>query len=209
MPVYYDIWGNKKYFGGVSCASPMSGKVGTYKIKDLNGDNMINGSDMYYAGTPQPKAHGGWVNEIRWKNFDLSMLFNYELGRKMINAREYTISTGPKFVDIANLSYWEKPGDHAKLARMGTATDVMMDSNIENVHAISLKQITLGCDLPAKWAKKISLKGARMFFTVENLFYLSNYSGANPEVIDVYKGVDFGIEYPLPRKMTVGLTLNF
>ena len=209
VPVYYDIWGNKKYFGGVSCASPMSGKVGTYKIKDLNGDNMINGSDMYYAGTPQPKAHGGWVNEIRWKNFDLSMLFNYELGRKMINAREYTISTGPKFVDIANLSYWEKPGDHAKLARMGTATDVMMDSNIENVHAISLKQITLGCDLPAKWAKKISLKGARMFFTVENLFYLSNYSGANPEVIDVYKGVDFGIEYPLPRKMTVGLTLNF
>ena len=58
VPVYYDIWGNKKYFGGVSCASPMSGKVGTYKIKDLNGDNMINGSDMYYAGTPQPKAHG-------------------------------------------------------------------------------------------------------------------------------------------------------
>lgn len=103
----------------------------------------------------------------------------------------------------------EKPGDHAKLARMGTATDVMMDSNIENVHAISLKQITLGCDLPAKWAKKISLKGARMFFTVENLFYLSNYSGENPEVIDVYKGVDFGNEYPLPRKMTVGLTLNF
>ena len=117
VPVYYDIWGNKKYFGGVSCASPMSGKVGTYKIKDLNGDNMINGSDMYYAGTPQPKAHGGWVNENRWINFDLSMLFNYELGRKMINAREYTISTGPKFVDIANLSYRENPGDQAKITR--------------------------------------------------------------------------------------------
>ena len=202
--------GNKKYFGGISYESPMSGLVGTYKIKDLNGDNIINGSDMYYAGTPQPKMHGGWVNEIIWKSFDLNLLFNYELGRKMINAREYTISSGqPKFVDIANLSYWEKPGDHAKLARIGTSTEVLMDRNIENVHAISLKQITLGYNLPKDWAKKVKLNGARVFMTVENLFYLSNYSGANPEVIDVYRGIDHGAEYPLPRKMTVGLTLNF
>ena len=210
VPVVYDLMGNKKYFGGISYESPMSGLVGTYKIKDLNGDNIINGSDMYYAGTPQPKMHGGWVNEIIWKSFDLNLLFNYELGRKMINAREYTISSGqPKFVDIANLSYWEKPGDHAKLARIGTSTEVLMDRNIENVHAISLKQITLGYNLPKDWAKKVKLNGARVFMTVENLFYLSNYSGANPEVIDVYRGIDHGAEYPLPRKMTVGLTLNF
>lgn len=209
VPVEYDIWGNKKYFGGVSYESPISGLVGTYKIKDLNGDNYINGSDMYYAGTPQPKAHGGWVNELRWKWFDLNLLFNYALGRKMINAREYTLGTGPKFADVANLSYWQKPGDKADLARIGTKTEVLMDRNIENVHSVSLKQITLGCDMPKSWAKKISVSGARLFLTAENLFYLSNYSGANPEVIDVYKGVDYGAEYPLPRKLTVGLTLNF
>ena len=84
-----------------------------------------------------------------------------------------------------------------------------MDRNIENVHAISLKQITVGYNLPKDWAKKVKLNGARVFMTVENLFYLSNYSGANPEVIDVYRGIVHGAEYPLPRKMTVGLTLNF
>ena len=31
----------------------------------------------------------------------------------------------------------------------------------------------------------------------------------NPELVDVYKGIDNGTQYPLPRKMTLGLTLNF
>lgn len=209
VPVYYDIFGNKKYFGGIASVSPMSGLVGTYKLKDLNGDNFIGDGDMYYAGSPQPKAHGGWVNEIRWKCFDLNLLFNFELGRKMINAREYSLGTGPKFADIRNLSYWKNPGDNATLPRIGTKAQVMLDANIEKVHSISLKQITLGCDLPKPWAKKIGLNGARVFMTAENLFYLSNYSGGNPEVIDVYQGVDYGSDYPLPRKLTVGLTLNF
>ena len=209
VPVFYDLRGNENYFGNISTSSPISGLVGTYRIKDLNGDNYINDKDLYYVGTPQPVAHGGWANEIRWKCLDLSLLFNYELGRKMINAREYSISVGPKFVDISKLSYWEKPGDQATLSRIGTSTPILLDRNLEKVSAISLKQITLGCDLPRNWMKKVSLSGARVFLTAENLFYLSNYSGDNPEVIDVYKGIDYGAEYPLPRKLTIGLTLNF
>ena len=29
--------------------------------------------DSYYAGSPLPLAHGGWVNELMWKNFDLNV----------------------------------------------------------------------------------------------------------------------------------------
>mgnify|MGYP002704010127 FL=1 len=60
-----------------------------------------------------------------------------------------------------------------------------------------------------KLSKKIGFSGVRLFFTAENLFYLSNYSGDNPEVVDIYTGVDNGSNYPLPRKYSVGLTLNF
>lgn len=209
VPVYYDIFGNKKYYGGIAIESPVSGWVGQYKLKDLNGDNRIGNEDKYYVGTPQPLAYGGWINELRWKWFDLNLLFNFALGRKMINATTYSLYSGPKFADLRKLDFWEKPGDDADLAKLGLKSEIMVDNHIENVSSVSLKQLTIGCDMPKTWAKKVGLKGARLFLTGENLFYISNYSGDNPEVIDVYKGVDFGGSYPLPRKWTIGLTLNF
>ena len=45
--------------------------------------------------------------------------------------------------------------------------------------------------------------------TAENLFLLTNYSGIDPELIDPTNGMDNLTSYPLPRKFTVGLTVNF
>lgn len=209
VPVYYDIFGNKKYFNNVAYESPTSGLVGQYKLKDLNGDNYLSDLDKYYVGTPQPIAYGGWINEVKWKWFDLNVLFNFALGRKMVNASKYSLYSGPKFADLRELDFWEKPGDHADLAKIGLKSEIMVDNHIEKVHSVSLKQLTIGGELPKGIAKKVGLKGARLFLTGENLFFLSNYSGDNPEVIDVYQGVDYGNSYPLPRKWTVGLTLSF
>ena len=83
------------------------------------------------------------------------------------------------------------------------------DKRVEKVHSVSLKQITLGYDLSKELSKKIGFSAIRFFLTAENLFYLSNYSGDNPEVVDVYRGIDNGNTYPLPRKYSIGLTLNF
>ena len=85
----------------------------------------------------------------------------------------------------------------------------MVRSNIENVSSVSLKQLTLGYDLPKNLLQKTFFKEVRLFATGEDLFYLSNYSGLNPEVVNVYTGLDSGNAYPLPRKWTLGLTVKF
>ena len=48
-----------------------------------------------------------------------------------------------------------------------------------------------------------------MFITGENLFLLTNYSGLDPELVNPTQGVDNMGSYPLPRKFTVGLSVNF
>lgn len=83
------------------------------------------------------------------------------------------------------------------------------DTNIEKANYLSLKQLTVGYNLSDKLARKIGLSGVRIFATGENLFYWSSYSGENPEVVDLYSGLDSGTAYPLPRKWTLGLTVNF
>lgn len=207
VPRYYKFNGQETFLGDVSTERGVSGLVGFHKLKDFNGDGRV---DQYFAGSPLPVAYGGWVNEIQWKNFDLNILLNFSFGRKMINGRASSMNkTGPKFVDYRDLHFWTEPGCKANLPRVGTTVNTSIDTNIETVHSMSLKQITLGYNLPDAITKKIGFVGARFFFTGENLFYLSNYSGENPEVVDVYSGSDFGTGYPLPRKWTFGLTLNF
>ena len=63
--------------------------------------------------------------------------------------------------------------------------------------------------LHERFAKKIGLSGARVFLTAENLFLLTNYSGPEPEIVNITEGVDLLSGYPLPRKFTIGLTINF
>lgn len=212
VPIYYNAQGLKCYLDG-NWAGSVSGKVGTYKRADLDGDNLIAGGDMYPAASPVTVAHGGWINELKWKNFEMNILFNYAIGRHIVNSKKHgSVLYGvlqPKYFDYRDIKIWTKPGDNdADYPIYGSHIPVL-DSQIENVSSLSLKQITLSYDLPSNIVKKCSLSGIRFFITGENIFYWSNYSGGNPELIDVYSGMDDGRYYPLPQKWTLGLTLNF
>ena len=209
VPRYYNMQGDEKYLSNdrlitISAKTGYSNLVGTPKIMDLNGDGVINNKDRMFYGTSLPMAHGGWANEISWKNFDLNVLFNITLSRQMRNNNAWTLTQGnPVFVDLRGVSFWSKEGDNTTYGRIGTYAESLR-SQIEKVNSVSLKQITLGYNLPKQFVKKIRLSEARVFVTGENIFYWSNYSGGNPEVISVYTGVDDGGQYPLPQTWTIG-----
>lgn len=74
---------------------------------------------------------------------------------------------------------------------------------------LRLKQLTLGYNLNENVSKKLGLASARIYVTAENLFLLSNYSGLDPEIVSIFDGIDALGSYPLPRKFTIGLSVNF
>lgn len=195
--------------------------VGMHKVEDLNGDGAINEDDMYYAGSALPKVYGGWAHEIKWKDFDLNILLTFTLGRNMVNmfAQNTRSVSGsgvsPVFAHPSASDYWQKPGDETSFPTPGVYQSYtyqysgLLDSNLEKVHYCKLKQLTLGYNVPKKIMKRIHLDGIRVFVTGENLLTLTNYSGIDPEVVDIYSGMDKGTIYPLSRKWTIGLTVNF
>ncbi|WP_231932356.1 MULTISPECIES: SusC/RagA family TonB-linked outer membrane protein [Butyricimonas] len=211
VPTYYKTDGSECYLEGTSTAQNYSGLIGMQKIRDLNNDGYISSDkDMYPAASPLPQAYGGWVNEVTWKNFSLNVLFNYSIGRHMINMKKGSVkASGPIFADLKDYKFWNGSTENANYVRVGTEYRAQVRSNLEKVHSVSLKQLTLGYDLPQNILKKTFFKEIRFFATGENLFYLSNYSGENPETVNVYTGLDEGKSYPLPRKWTLGLTLKF
>ena len=222
IPYVYDRRGykNKLYIGGSGSGNRMIRyEAGTRKILDINGDGMIGAEDMVYQSSALPLAYGGWVNELKWKGLDVNILFTYSLGRKIYKIYETNSLRGtygePILADLGNISFWEKEGDVTDYPRMAAFNDALQQfsgaiaSNLETVSYIKLKQLTIGYDIPKKIVKKLNLSSIRVFFTGEGLFTLTNYSGTDPEVVDMFSGKDNYSAYPLARKLSLGLTVNF
>ena len=57
--------------------------------------------------------------------------------------------------------------------------------------------------------QKCGLDELRIFASGENLYTFTNYSGIEPEIVDIRNGEDVGSSYPFARKLTLGLTLKF
>ncbi|WP_279109332.1 SusC/RagA family TonB-linked outer membrane protein [Butyricimonas virosa] len=194
---------------------------GTRKLVDLNNDGIINPGDQYYAASPLPVAHGGFINELKWKQFDLNIFFTYSLGRHILkiyddNAVQPNINGGPITFDIRKINAWTGPDsqnpDYPRAIlykNLGEQYSGLYDCDIEKVNMVRLKQLTLGYNLHERIAKKLGLSGARLFITGENLLLWTNYSGLDPEIVNLTSGRDYLSGYPLPRKFTVGLTVNF
>ena len=114
------------------------------------------------------------------------------------------------------MTFWEKEGDTPDYPIIDVAYkyyngqyDARTDDNIETVNFLRLKQLTIGNNLPRDYPQRIHLQGVRVFFTGENLFLWHNYSGLDPENVDLLQGYDNSLTYPSARKVTIGLTVKF
>lgn len=218
MKVYYNQQGVSFYLSANNYSKNTFYKPGDYKFVDLNGDSQVDSKDEVYIGSALPEISGGIVNEFRWKNFDLNMLLTYTIGRHMVNPLvKRCLSTFSNYqalvVDLDKISFWEKPNDNHDYPRFQYDQTVglwsTVDRDVEKVNYMKLRTPTLGYSFPKKWSKKVGMEELRIFVSGENLLTWTNYSGMDPETVDITSWEDWQINYPLARKYTLGLTLKF
>ena len=197
-------------------------KEGDYRFVDNNGDSMIDSNDEMYLGSALPAAMGGFASELAWNNFSLSILCTYQLGRHIINAVPITaIRTDdlqylshPLLADINIIQFWQ-PGSvnpqypAIQYDNKSGIYDVRVDRHVEKVNWLKLKALTIRYRLPVPILKKVSAREAYTFISGENLYLFTNYSGIDPETVSINTGIDMGMNYPLPRRFTIGISVNF
>ncbi len=219
IPMYPNASGKLTplYFQSVN--NPL--RVGGRKIKDQNFDGVIDDKDLYYAGSTLPTVYGGLNSHLEWKGLSFDVLFSYTIGRKVMNMYKNSAFTFTKdFGVIMNYfhanDFWTPDNRGAKYPSLEFADkdyigqfDGNVDSNIENISFLRLKQLVIGYQFPKTWLKGTFIKDANIYLSGENLFLITNYSGVDPEVINPYTGKDDGTQYPLNRKVTLGLNLKF
>ena len=226
IPSYY-LNGTRVYMYGSNIYQFY--RPGDRVIADVDGNGQVNvlvpsQDDRVYEGSPLPKASGGITSSLSWKGFDLNVLFNFVIGRHILNAGKgasvgtrlgITLdeTTKPLSAKPGDLTFWQKPGDKTNFpvnrvekGLNNFATN--LSSNVERVSFIKLKSFTLGYTVPPRIIKTTKMN-IRVFFSAENVFTIDNYSGPDPERVDLTTGIDDYGSYPLAKRLTLGLTVNF
>jgi TonB-dependent starch-binding outer membrane protein SusC len=206
------FWGLK--FLGVDAAT------GNAIYEDKNDDGRISPDDGQVIGTAQPKFIGGLTNRISWRNFDLSFFFQFSYGNQVLNFSNTTLLNNGVNLEnnqvVAALRRWQKPGDITDVPRyeLGNTFNNFHSSRfIEDGSYLRLKNVAFGYNLPARWLNKVKVNNARLYATAINLWTLTRYSGADPEVSTLdgsttAQGIDF-FTLPQTKNITVGLTIGF
>lgn len=161
-------------------------------------------------GSRIPDVYGSFSNELKYKGFDLNILFNYSLGG-LIYDQIYGNLLNPNYVGESKSKdlerAWKEPGDVTDIhkAQIGK-TYISCDDMLINASYLSLKNITLGYTLPRKWTKSIDLESVRFTASGENIFMLTHLKGMNPQY-NFTGGTDFS--YVPVRTVTLGIDIKF
>ena len=179
---------------------------------DDKGNETKEYSDNYavFTGKNQyaPWA-GGFNTRISWKGFSVDANFSFMLGKYLIDNDRFFVEN-PNFVGQLNQSVemanmWTTPGQITDIPAANSARQ--FDTHLlENASFMRLKNLTVSYSLPKPLLKKVGfIKGVRIFGVGRNLWTVTQYKGADPEVDS---NLQMG-KYPNTRQFAVGAELTF
>lgn len=194
--------------------------VGTIKMRDMNGDGIIDENDRTFIGDPNPDFLFGFHNNFSYKNIDVSFSMAGSYGGKLILPAKWAYLAnmdGARAVLAEAADRWrseENPGSgkYPRTLSGTTAWGRNVNSQwVEDGSYLAMKNITVGYKFPTR---SPFIRNVRAYASVQNVFYIMSYSGMNPEIsLDGLEGASIGIDenaYPVPRVFSLGfnLTLN-
>ncbi|MGV3600855.1 MAG: SusC/RagA family TonB-linked outer membrane protein [Dyadobacter fermentans] len=199
-------------------ADGVNPESGDMIYRDVNGDGSFSPSDRTILGSAQPKFTYGMNNNLTYKNFSLSFLFQGSHGNKAFNASRLETEGmyDSKNQSTEVLRRWQKPGDITDIPRAtdGNVNNSLISSRfVENASFLRMKSATISYALSKELAGKIKLSRASVYLTAQNLFTITKYKGFDPEVnaftsSGATLGIDYGT-YPVSRAFVAGINVSF
>lgn len=194
--------------------------VGNYMYVDTNGDGYISEADRTAIANPEPKVFGGWSNTLSYKNFTLSMLFQYQFGGDAYYSTMQESASGAIGMSILREMYgntWTPDRTDAKYAKLMWMPSVYTNTQANDRYVYSnsyfrLRNITLSYTFEPAWLERLHVSGASVFFTATNLFTITDWPGLDPDMAATNaftKTTETKDVYPMSRSFSFGLKLQF
>ncbi len=185
---------------------PVGGEAQDVYVKDLNGDGIIDDNDKTILGDPYPDFVWSVTNNFKYKNFDLSILFQGSHGAKVRNI-------GDQY--LFNHSVSAQDFDPSTTPDQGFIKQkIFTDDIIQDASYIALRTVNLGYSFDRDLLNKLGITKARIYVAGQNLLYFtaSDYTGFNPESIYNTSPTTYGYQRagsPMARTISLGVNLEF
>ena len=187
--------------------------------EDINHDGQINELDIVYLGSSLPKFTGGFGFKLNFGRLTWNHQFNFRYGNKIINAARMQVENmyGNNNQSRAVNWRWRVEGDITEIPRAMSNYDgrggynwLGSDRFVEDGSFIRLNYTQLSYAVDPKLIKKWGLTQLSLYVSANNLFCLTNYSGADPEVSYGSLGVvTDNARTPRAKSFTGGVTIQF
>lgn len=192
-------------------------KPGDFKYVDKNDDGKINVDDCAIIGHALPDFTWGLSNNFSYKNITLDIFIQGSQGNQILNSNRFELESGNGLSNatINLLDRWTPENPSNEYPRANRSADYLHMSTryLEDGSYIRIKTVTLGYNLPSKLMKDLNMKAVKLYFTAQNPFTITKYSGFDPEVgtfgmDNTRMGYDFGT-YPSVKTYIFGASINF
>ncbi|WP_190295210.1 SusC/RagA family TonB-linked outer membrane protein [Mucilaginibacter rubeus] len=198
--------------------------VGDYILQDWNGDGVINDQDVHPIAQnvsnnnySTPSTTFGLTLGGSYKGFDFNTVWQGATGINVSYIEQLNIPlwgggsalsmfmdryhpTDPKADPYDPNTVWT-PGT---FALTGTTANTNSLSNIHSAAYVRLKSAEIGYSIPAGAAKKIGIKGARIFVNGYNILTITGLKYLDPE----HPSANYGYLYPLDKIYSIGVNVK-
>ena len=203
----------------------------TFYTRDYYGVNPSNGDPLWYdedgkltsdsskaryvyAGSPEPKATGGFNTSLTWKGFTLSSYFDFVYGNKVYASANWDTdgASMTENASTASLNYWTKPGDTGvqpkPVAGAPKRAYAASTRRIQDGSYLRIKDVTLSYNLPEKITKPINVQGARIYVSALNPYTFHNIKGVmDPELGAL--GYTMSASHSMVKSIVGGVEISF
>lgn len=146
--------------------------AGKYIIRDVDKNNTIDEKDMTIIGRGLPKGEWGWSNTLSYKRFDLNIFMRGVYGHDLVNLNRTMFEQVSRIssYNLVNTKYFDP-------AYKGPAA--YNSYYLEKGSFAKLEYLSLGYNVKVPANGVIS--SLRLFASGQNLFYITKYTGVDPE----------------------------
>jgi len=179
-------------------------KPGWVKIIDKNNDGKISELDRMILGQTFPDFVAGLNSNFKYKNLSLNLFFSGVVGIEKPNnlgnpahANEYRLN------NYRTWDYWTPENPSKKYpANKPDVNKTPYADFMEDASFVRLKDVRVAYDLSQVAKELINLKSFNIYFNVNNVFTITNWSGIDPELSNQQS-------IPMQRTYMMGLNVEF
>jgi TonB-linked SusC/RagA family outer membrane protein len=177
-------------------------RPGFAKVKDINGDGVINSYDRTIIGNIQPDFTWGFANTFQYRNFSLYIFAYGVAGRHEVNTlmSDNNVNAGVRYTTVVK-NWWTRTNPTNDFYANVIGANSLSAGTVENSSFIRIRDISLSYDITGKVLQKMGLSKFRFYVETRNPFTITKWTGLDPEFTSQ-------ISVPLQREFVVGINVS-